>query len=727
VRVSDTVSPYLIRHQLVSIRAGLSLRVWTPGEFWTLKVSESVGRSAPLHETLLRALRTKHLSASAHQDCHVHLHEHNVLFVASYLVRSYQLLIIMIFSAYPIKNNVLRRKQTLFRLVQILIICRLFISGNHIQSVGMKHCRVSKGNEVNLVLLGGVPMTDSGGGQRSSQLAIWAKQRSYNVHHFHVLSQPSGLRGHVKTNLGIPDRPLRHTTPSVFLRGLRGSIIMLVELPHKRTIPWLDAAMHLSRAKIVVEVIDDWRVPELGGGWYDPETLRQQCTSAHGITVTADALRELLPTRYRQLATLVPNAAAAWQFQPETVTQSKTAMYANHVPKVRTVLYIGAVWGSWFSWEHVVATASKCQNTLVIIIGDITDAQRLKAQGLANIVFAGPKPHEELNQYLFLADSALIPFRSIYDTISPIKLYEYIFSGKKVISTHSETIPTSAPGVFIGATPEQFADLACDESLESAAASERVSFMLNNSWGQRVQEIVQIVQEPPQADFALTVVLNMPGKSAELLDVVLRNFDAHIAAHSQCFTLIVIGPKNFESFLESCRKVYYFDLHYEETSDWATILSRKPPVYATGASKGFKCPTSRSNAHLWAFLNVDSLPDLSWIHELGELFDLKLNLGVHGMRTARVNTSIAKMHAGCLEYVEEDEEKRKDTPDIVFEQLVVRGDLYESGFSCAMQGELIVCNSTELLQELERFGYTSYFGRFAGMVDLSSVYGIRNT
>ena len=85
------------------------------------------------------------------------------------------------------------------------------------------------------------------------------------------------------------------------------------------------------------------------------------------------------------------------------------------------------------------------------------------------------------------------------------------------------------------------------------------------------------------------------------------------------------------------------------------------------------------------------------------------------------------MHAGCLEYVEEDEEKRKDTPDIVFEQLVVRGDLYESGFSCAMQGELIVCNSTELLQELERFGYTSYFGRFAGMVDLSSVYGIRNT
>jgi hypothetical protein len=44
-----------------------------------------------------------------------------------------------------------------------------------------------------------------------------------------------------------------------------------------------------------------------------------------------------------------------------------------------------------------------------------------------------------------------------------------------------------------------------------------------------------------------------------------------------------------------------------------------------------------------------------------------------------------------------------------------------------MQGELIVCNSTELLQELERFGYTSYFGRFAGMVDLSSVYGIRNT
>lgn len=569
-------------------------------------------------------------------------------------------------------------------------------------------------------------MTDSGGGQRSSQLAIWAKQRSYNVHHFHVLSQPSRPRGDVKTNVGIPDRPLRYTNPSVFLRGLRGNIIILVELPHKRTIPWLDAAMRLrSRlrsAKIIVEVVDDWRVPELGGRWYDPETLRQQCTSAHGITVTADALRELLPTRYRQLATLVPNAAAAWPFQPEIATPSKTVKYAKHVPNVRTIIYIGAIWGSWFSWEHVIATASKCQNTRVLIIGDITDAQRIKAQGLANIVFAGPRPHEELNQYLLLADSALIPFRSIYDTISPIKLYEYIFAGKKVISTHSETVPTSAPGVFIGVTSEQFADLACDESLESATVSERVSFMLNNSWGQRIQKIVQIVQEPAQADFALTVVLNIHGKSAELLDVVLRNFNAHIAAHSQCFTLIIIGPKKFERFFERYRKVYYFDVRYKETSAWATTMSKTLPMYATTASKGFKCPTSRSSAHLWAFLNLNNLPDLSWIHELGELFDPRLNLGVHGMRTTRANTSSVKIHAGCLEYVDEAEKQRKDTQGIVFEQLVVRGDLYQSGFSCAVQAEFIVCDSNELLQALKLHGYTIYLGRFAGMVDLSSVH-----
>ena len=112
---------------------------------------------------------------------------------------------------------------------------------------------------------------------------------------------------------------------------------------------------------------------------------------------------------------------------------------------------------------------------------------------------------------------------------------------------------------------------------------------------------------------------------------------------------------------------------------------------------------------------------------MGELFDLKLNLGVHGMRTARVNTSIAKMHAGCLEYVEEDEEKRKDTPDIVFEQLVVRGDLYESGFRLAMLGELIVCISTELLQELERLCYTSYLRPFHGMLELTAVSCTRPT
>ena len=631
------------------------------------------------------------------------------------------------FSAYPIKAHAFRRKCKLFHFLQLFVFYMLVsgmrsrVSGMRSrQSISKKHCQV--GNKVNLILLGGVPMTNSGGGQRSAQLAIWAKHRSYTVHHFHVLSQilPSRVRGHIQTNLDISDLPLRSTNPSVFLQGLRGNIIMLVELPHKHTIPWLEAALRLRRVKIIVEVIDDWRVPELGGGWYDPETLRQQCISAHGITVTANALRELLPTHYRQFATLVPNAASPWQFQPVTATRIKTVIRANYAANTRTVLYIGAVWGSWFSWEHVTATASKCQNTLVLIVGDVTAAQRLKARGLANIVFAGPKPHEELDQYLLLADSTLIPFRSIYDTISPIKLYEYIFSGKKVISTYSETIPTGAPGVFIGATPERFAELACNDSLESAASNEKIAFMLKNSWGQRVQQIVQIAQEPPKPSFALTVVLNMLGKSAKLLDVILRSFDAHIATHSHCFRMIIIGSKNFKSLLERYRKLLYFDLHYEH--DWATILSRKSPEDASATFNGFECPTSHSSGHLWAFMNVKNLPDSSWIYELGELFDPMLKLGAHGMRTG-VKTSTLNIHTGSCEYVEDDQKEREDALDMVFEQLVLRGDLYHSGFSCTAKAGLIVCNGTELLRELKRHGYSIYFRRFAGMVDLSSVDG----
>ena len=158
----------------------------------------------------------------------------------------------MIFSAYPIRNHVFRRKYKLFHFFQLFVFYKL-MSGMCRQSVSEEHCQV--GNKVNLILLGGVPMANSGGGQRSAQLAIWAKRRSYNVHHFHVLSQilPSRLRGHIQTNLGISDLPLRSTNPSVFLQGLKGDIIMLVELPHKRTITWLDAALHLRRAKIIVE------------------------------------------------------------------------------------------------------------------------------------------------------------------------------------------------------------------------------------------------------------------------------------------------------------------------------------------------------------------------------------------------------------------------------------------------------------------------------------------
>ena len=65
-----------------------------------------------------------------------------------------------------------------------------------------------------------------------------------------------------------------------------------------------------------------------------------------------------------------------------------------------------------------------------------------KLQGYGNIHLLGPRPHEELSGHLLSFDVCIVPYlKSAYtDTVVPVKINEYLASGKPVVSTDIPTV-----------------------------------------------------------------------------------------------------------------------------------------------------------------------------------------------------------------------------------------------------------------------------------------------
>jgi glycosyltransferase involved in cell wall biosynthesis len=101
---------------------------------------------------------------------------------------------------------------------------------------------------------------------------------------------------------------------------------------------------------------------------------------------------------------------------------------------------------------------------LVIIGGEASDIKTYQIQSLhlgiaRKVQFLGPKPVEQLSEYLANADILLSP--RIKGRNTPMKLYSYLHSGKPIVatalSTHTQVLD-SRVAMLVRPTPEAFAN-----------------------------------------------------------------------------------------------------------------------------------------------------------------------------------------------------------------------------------------------------------------------------
>ena len=144
----------------------------------------------------------------------------------------------------------------------------------------------------------------------------------------------------------------------------------------------------------------------------------------------------------------------------------------------------------------------------VVIVGDWNGAdQKLVKSGLikqlksmANVYWLGHQRFEELPKILKGFDVCIIPY-TVEDpfniSCSPLKMYEYLATGKPIVSTDLPSVRTESELIRIGRSYSEFVEeiaAALDEKGEFLK-EKRLELARKNSWDSRVQKIMSIIEE----------------------------------------------------------------------------------------------------------------------------------------------------------------------------------------------------------------------------------------
>ncbi len=133
-----------------------------------------------------------------------------------------------------------------------------------------------------------------------------------------------------------------------------------------------------------------------------------------------------------------------------------------------------------------------------LLVGRVApEAARLR--NFPNVVLPGPQPYESLPRWASLFDVAILPYVLDEQVVSanPLKLREYLATGKPVVSVPTPAVEPFAPHVRVAAHAEAFLT-AIEEALNEDTpeqARARQAAVAHLSWEARVAECLAVVEQ----------------------------------------------------------------------------------------------------------------------------------------------------------------------------------------------------------------------------------------
>jgi len=162
--------------------------------------------------------------------------------------------------------------------------------------------------------------------------------------------------------------------------------------------------------------------------------------------------------------------------------------------------YIGSL-HEWIDLDLIAWLARQRPQWTFLLVGHAAaDVSELRA--LPNVRLAGAQPYATLPQWAKAFDVAIIPYRMNRQVANsnPLKLREYLATGKPVVSVHNPEIEKFSRWVRIARDREEYL-----RALESAlaedtpqAAAERIAAVADQTWDRRVDTVLETLAQALQ-------------------------------------------------------------------------------------------------------------------------------------------------------------------------------------------------------------------------------------
>ena len=223
------------------------------------------------------------------------------------------------------------------------------------------------------------------------------------------------------------------------------------------------------------------------------------------ITQT-NTLKKILSDYYNKDIYVVSNGVDTLKFRPD-VTNDIRKLY-NIDNNDILVVFVGAFM-QWHGVLDIVKLAKLFTNVKFLMVGSGPEFNAVleESKNVKNLIFVGSKPSEEVSKFLAAADITIAPFNTDkFDKINkygfwwcPVKLFEYMSSGKPVVSYSYDEVGNIVKEGGLLAKPGDFQDfseklrvLIKNKELRLKLGKAARKLALKYDWRYRAQEVYKI-------------------------------------------------------------------------------------------------------------------------------------------------------------------------------------------------------------------------------------------
>lgn len=259
-----------------------------------------------------------------------------------------------------------------------------------------------------------------------------------------------------------------------------------------------DAAPYIPHSSLVYDCVDRHSAYK---GFIDEETVnaleKNLSEQANTVFATAIGLYDTL-SEYNENAVMLPNGV---NFEHFNRAANETFEVPEDMKDIKHPImgFVGML-QECIDYDKIELIAKSRPDWSVVLIGRALPGVNLDyLKQYKNIHFLGMKKYDDLPSYIQNFDVCLNVFRdgNLSRDVSPLKFYEYLATGKPVVSTpQPEQVLGYSDSVYISYGESDFIKK-CEEAMaepDSAKRDLRITYARACSWDARVREMEEILE-----------------------------------------------------------------------------------------------------------------------------------------------------------------------------------------------------------------------------------------